>query len=161
MAFIGIITNQKNEEYIKRILCKNLQANDMILFISDKNIDNMKNIRFETIMIDKNIKNKKELKNMISNSKYLILNADLNLELDRLENLNITIITYGFNSKATLSVSSIAENKVMICLQRIIKGVEEQKQEPQEFEIDKPKNMDVNSLIGTIGILLTYGKTDF
>lgn len=161
MAFIGVITNQKNEEYIKRILCRNLQTNHMILFISDKNIDNMKNIKFETIMIDKNIKSKKELKTMISNSKYLILNSDLNPELDVLENLNLTIITYGFNNKATLSISSISENSIMICLQRIVKTVEEKKYEPQEFEINKPESMEVNSLIGTIGILLTYGKSEF
>lgn len=161
MAFIGVITNQKNEEYIKRILCRNLQTNHMILFISDKNIDNMKNIKFETIMIDKNIKSKKELKIMISNSKYLILNSDLNPELDVLENLNLTIITYGFNNKATLSISSISENSIMICLQRIVKTVEEEKYEPQEFEINKPEGMEVNSLIGTIGILLTYGKSEF
>lgn len=157
MSFIGIITNQKNEEYIKYMLFQYFLPEN-ILFISDKNIDNIKNIRFETIMIDKVIKNKKELKNIVSNAKYIILNSDLNEELNILEDLNLTVITYGFNNKATLSISSISEGKIIICLQRIMKTIAGEKYEPQEIELEKPENIEINSLIGTIGILLIYGK---
>ena len=51
MSFIGIITNPKNEEYMKKVLCKNFNISQ-IMFITDKNIENMKNIRFETVVID-------------------------------------------------------------------------------------------------------------
>ena len=45
MFFIGVITNQKNELYIKNELSKILPANNVI-FITDKNIPNVKNIKF-------------------------------------------------------------------------------------------------------------------
>ena len=46
MFFIGIITNQRNEMFIKRKLY-NIIPRDSVIFITEKNIDNIKNIKFE------------------------------------------------------------------------------------------------------------------
>ena len=94
MFFIGIVTNQKNEAYIKRKL-----ENKNILFINDKNIANIKNIRFETIVIDSKINKNEEFRKILSNAKYVILNSDIEFDLSLIENLSLTIITYGFNNK--------------------------------------------------------------
>ena len=51
MFFLGVVTNQKNESYIKNKLSKVLPSEN-IIFITDKNILNVKNIKFETIIID-------------------------------------------------------------------------------------------------------------
>ena len=53
------------------------------------------------------------------------------------------------------------ENNVIICLQRMIKNLQGEEIEPQEFEIIKPENMEINSLLGTIGIQLMYDKSRF
>ena len=95
MFFIGIVTNQKNEAYIKRKL-----ENKNILFINDKNIANIKNVRFETIVIDSKINKNEEFRKILSNAKYVILNSDIEFDLSLIENLSLTIITYGFNNKS-------------------------------------------------------------
>ena len=129
MSLMGIITNSKNEEYMVKELSDYFPFQN-IIFITDKNIENVRNIKFEILAIDCNIKNIDILKLIISNAKFIILNADLTINIGMLENLDLTIITYGFNNKATLTVSSVAENNIIICLQRIIKNIFEQKKTP-------------------------------
>ena len=113
MFFVGIITNQKNETYIKNELVRKMPVEN-IIFINDKNISNVKNIKFETIIIDAKIKNKFELRKILSNAKYIILNSDIELDINILNDLNLVVITYGFNNKSTFSVSSITENSMII-----------------------------------------------
>ena len=48
MFFIGIITNQKNEAYIKRELLK-IGIEKSVIFINERNIANIKNVKFETL----------------------------------------------------------------------------------------------------------------
>ena len=98
MFFVGIITNQKNETYIKNELVRKMPLEN-IIFINDKNISNVKNIKFETIIIDAKIKNKFELRKILSNAKYIILNSDIELDINILNDLNLVVITYGFNNK--------------------------------------------------------------
>lgn len=159
MSFIGIITNSKNEEYMLKKLSKYIPKEN-IIFITDKNIDNIKNIRFQTVLIDKLINKEELLKNIIANAKYILLNTDLNINLKLLENLNLIIITYGFNSRSTLTISSISENTIIICLQRIIKGILKQKYEPQEFKINRTETIDISAVLGTFSLMLIYGKLE-
>ena len=109
MFFIGVITNQKNEIYVKNKLNE-----ENILFINDKTISNMKNIKFEAIVIDNKINNRNEFRKILSNTKYVILNSDIEFDLEVIKGLDITIITYGFNSKSTFTVSSLTENNIII-----------------------------------------------
>ena len=160
MSFIGIVTNPKNEAYMKEMLKYNVKEENL-QFITDKNIGNMRNVQFETLMIDKMIKDTNKLKKIIANAKYVFLNSDLELIFGILEDLDLTIITYGFNNKATISISSIEENSIWICLQRTIKTLQGKQIEPQEFEVVRPENMEINSFLGTIGICLLYEKSVF
>lgn len=146
MSFIGIITSSRNEEYMCDVL-SHILPSEHIIFIKNNNIENIKNIRFETIIIDKMIKDVKILKNMVLNSKYIILNSDVIRKLDVLENIDLTIITYGFNNKSTFSVSSVSENNIIISMQRIIKNKFGYNYEPEELEMEKPENVDIYAII--------------
>ena len=141
MFFVGVITNQKNEEYVKKEL-SGIIPTDNIIFINDRNITNIKNIKFEVIIIDNKINNKIELRKIISDAKIIILNTDIQMNFETLNNLNLTIITYGFNSKSTFTVSSIEENYIIICLQRNIYNNKNIEIEPQEFRIEMEENIE-------------------
>lgn len=148
MSLIGIITNQKNEMYIKKELLKN-SISDNIIFINEKNISNMKNIKFEVIVIDKKINNKVEFRKIISGANNIILNMDIQVDIDIVNNLNLKIITYGFNSKSTFTVSSVTENSVIICLQRTILNIYDKKIEPQEYQLKNDKNIEIQAIIAS------------
>lgn len=154
MFFIGVITNQKNEIYIKNNLSKILPKEN-IIFITDKNILNIKNIKFETIIIDSRISNKIELRKIVSSAKYVILNSDIEMNFEVINDLALTVITYGFNNKSTFTVSSITENSIIICLQRIIFNKNELKIEPQEYELEVHENTEKYAIIaaGIVNIL--------
>ena len=156
MFFIGIFTNQKNEMFIKKELL-NIVPEDYVIFINEKNIENIKNIKFETILIDVPIIRKKnEMRKIISQCKYLVLNHDVKLDKTILKNLKLTIITYGFNGKSTFSISSIDQNDLIICLQRIICNKKNNNIEPQEFKIKNDINIDKYAIIGTEIIKIIY-----
>ena len=52
MFFIGIISEEKNEKYIKEMLKHNIN-NSNAIFINEKNIDNIKNVKFKIIVLNK------------------------------------------------------------------------------------------------------------
>ena len=87
-----------------------------------------------------------------------ILNGDIELREEVLKNLNLVVISYGFQSKATFTVSSVSERNIIICLQRIIKSVTGKKYEPQEFEVENQQNIDIHVIICLEIILLIYEK---
>lgn len=120
MPFIGIIASKKD---IKAIQKEIPNTKIELIEINEKSIENLKNIKFETIIITKKLplleKKKESLKEILKQAKYLIINSDEDIIIPN--DNNILIITYGFNQKATLTISSITEDKVLICLQRNIK----------------------------------------
>ena len=156
MFFIGIITNQKNELFIKRNLF-NIVPESSIIFINEKNIDNIKNIKFETILLDNKItKKKNEIRKIVSSCKYLILNNDIEIDNSIIEDLDLTIITYGFNGKSTFTISSIENNVLIICLQRIIFIKNNKQIEPQEYKTKNDASDDKYAIIGTEIIKILY-----
>lgn len=159
MSFIGIVCDNKNENYIKQILNKKLQ-NKRIIFFTEESIENLKNIKFEIIIImnnNKKIFSKEDiLKIIISKAKYLLINADEDISFVSLE--NIKLITYGFNSKSTITASSVNEEGVLLCVQRTIQDFEKKEIEPQEIYIEKINiKLSTNILLGIASILLLYG----
>lgn len=143
MILIGMIANNKDVQEIKRIIADN---NIKIININEESIKNIKNVKFDEIIVMKNIKLKKEeykyMNDIIVNTKYMIVNADM--EIDFLKELKIQkpikLITYGFNSKATITISSIKDEKMMICVQRNIKKENDEIIEAKEVEINDPKS---------------------
>ena len=168
MAFIGIIADSKYEMQIKRVLESKLNSQNKehtIIAINDKSINNIKNIRFETILVmdlSKVEASSESLNELLKNVKYLAINADMESSLEVVNNKELNIITFGFNSKATIIASSVEENFI-ISVQRKIVDINKKTIEPQEIEIKiKEKRLANNShnLMGVASILLIYGKSE-
>lgn len=66
----------------------------------------------------------------------------------------LPVITCGTGSKNTISVSSITDNDMLLCLQRSIKDVSGNFVEPCEIKADKPK--DLFCLLATAAVMFYY-----
>lgn len=161
MSFIGIISEVKEESYINRIL-NNQLSKKTIINITEKNIENIKNVTFETIFINENtikiLSKLSILKNIISKSKYLIINADIEDNLLLLDSVNANVITFGFNSKSTITTSSVKDDNILICLQRTIENIKKEEIEPQELLVKVDTTYtDVHIAMGIATLLIIYG----
>ena len=157
MYFVGIITDNKSKKYINKIIKEQIKTNQFqVIFITEKNVDNLKNIHFDTIVINKKINYLEYLKNNLDNSK-IIINSDLNIDLSALKELNLHIISYGFNSKSTITISSNTEDSIQICIQRNI-CIQGEKVEQQEISKSKKVNTDIYDIMIIIIIILIYKK---
>ena len=156
MFFIGIVSEEKNEKHIKDILKQKIE-NENVVFINEKNIENIKNIKFKIIILNKGIDNK-NIKNILLNAEYLILNSDINVKIDLIESLDLKVITYGFNSKSTVTASSVTEEEMLICVQRNIINIKGKKIEPQEINIEKDIMLDNYDNMYIMCLAIIYGK---
>ena len=95
------------------------------------------------------------LKHQFRDCHYYIINTDGdNLNLLSLESLDGIVITYGFNSKATMTISSHNIDLIMeasLCLQREIITLSGDRVSPFEFvlEIDSKNKDDIYSVLAT------------
>ncbi len=180
MSFIGIISDEKTENFICQKLQKELHLSDSsVLYIKEQSIENIRNIKFETILLAREFKKVDILKSILKDAKYLIVNSDIEANLNILDNLEVKVVTYGFNSKATITASSVTDEDMLICVQRSIEDINGKEIEPQEIsvgkagtdEITKLKQSDekkfntetlkdTNSIMAIIAILLIYGKNN-
>lgn len=165
MSFIGVICKTKNENYIKQILTKKLKGRTVLIFTKE-NIENLKNITFETILILSNNEEvfcKREIvKNIIKKASYLVINSDEEINLNLLENMDLNVITFGFNSKSTITTSSVRDEGILLCVQRNMKLISGNKIEPQEISVRKvEQKLPTNIMMGIATMLLLYGKNDF
>ncbi len=156
MSFIGIVASKKVFENIKRKLIEEM-SNETINFIQInlRSIENIKNIKFETIIIEDKIEkfkeNKQILEKICNNCKYLILNTDKNSEYGKIINRE-DIITYGLNRKAIVTISSISETDILIFLQKNLKNKENENIEIEERRIKRKDG----SILKTYEILMIY-----
>ena len=167
MTFIGIITDEIKEKYIEKAIIKYLKQQNKLIFINRNNIDNMKNIKFDTILLlnnsDKLFKENDTLKQIIKNAKYLIINSDADTNLEILNNLNLNVITYGFNSKASITASSVTNEDILLCVQRNLQTIEGKIIESQEIKVKLSENNSIytqNEIMGIASLLLIYDKKD-
>ena len=114
MSFIGILSESKVFENIKPKLVELAGLNKFnVILINSKSIENIKNIKFEVIVIDSDlskIENKEILKALTQKSKYILFNTDINKITNEFEEKKL--ITYGLNQNALITVSSITENDI-------------------------------------------------
>lgn len=158
MCFIGIITDEKSKRYIKKIEREQLNhCNFKIIYITENNIENMKHIRFETVVINKKMQNVDTLKDVLKTAKYIIINSDLNINLSILKEFDCLIITYGFSYKSTITMSSNTQDSVQICVQRNILN-KKHNIEQQEISLEKEGEVDIYNIMLLVAILLIYDK---
>lgn len=156
MSFIGVISDNKCFENIKeKIKEKDTEKQLNIIHINSKSIANIKNIKFETIIINNELEKLKNyqsnLKKICLNAEYILLNTDINQTFHISQEEKINIITYGLNQKSTVTVSSISDTDILIYLQRNIKN---KKNELLEVEEKRIKIKDSNSK--TYEIMIIY-----
>ena len=138
MPLIGIIAKKKDIQAIKKEL---QESNIKIIEITKDAIKNVKNIGFQEIIILEDInfelEEYKYMNEIISKTKYLILNEDIEIKILKEINIEkpIKVITFGFNTKATITISSVREEKIIVCLQRDIEKIDGEIIETQEKEI--------------------------
>ena len=157
MPFIGIISEENLENCIRREILDRLQLRESnVLFIKEKSIENIKNIKFETVIIARKFDKIEYLKKILENSTYLIINSDIENNLNLLENIKATVITYGFNSKATITASSVGEDEMMLCIQRAFQNKNDKLIEVQELKM--PVNQNASCTMAISSLLLVYGK---
>lgn len=156
MLFIGIVTDSKSELNIKELLKNNKSFNENnVIFIKEKNIDNIKNVHFDTVIINREFEKNDKLNNLLNNTKNIVINMDANYNWNELNISNVNIITYGFNSKSTITISSVTTDDVLICIQRNINsnyGIIEL----QEIKIENNEKYSIYDLIAVVILYLLY-----
>ena len=69
----------------------------------------------------------------LSPQDYLVINADDTAIFPYLSDSAARLITYGFNSKACITASSVTDEGLQVCIQRAFLGMDGQPRTPQEF----------------------------
>ena len=110
MSFIGIVSDSKCFDIIKEKIKENDKENQFnLIHINSKSIDNIKNIRFEVLVVNCELEELKDyqsnLEKIYSNAKYLILNTDINKE--EFEILNYDSINHWFRENVIIGLSAI------------------------------------------------------
>lgn len=165
MKTIGIFDNT-NYNFILNFLRKIYNIN-LVKDFKIYNAFSMKNIINEydilLILADVNNINIEKIKHVITKSKILIINGEDEklYKIIKESNLkDVYVLTYGFNSKSTLTVSSIdnLENKVVCFLQRSILNIDNELIEPKEIVVKKGNsNFSNKKLLGIIALMLKLG----
>ncbi|MBC7960892.1 MAG: hypothetical protein H7X94_13615 [Vallitaleaceae bacterium] len=93
---------------------------------------------------------------------YLIMDIDRHPQLDLSAYLGFTVITVGYNSKASITVSSVIDEEIVFCVQREI-VMDHTIIEPQEFVVNSSIfcTDDVLSMVFVFTILLLIGEKEF
>ena len=138
MVLIGIVANKKCFEIIKtEIMKREKQIN--IIHITPLSMENMKNIKFDTVIIEEDLKKyqnqKEQLKKICKEASYVIINTDINQEYKEIESKNL--ISCGINQNAIVTISSNSEEDILIFWQKSIENKIGNKIEIEERRIKK------------------------
>jgi len=151
MSFVGVICIKKEFDFIQKEVKKINNKNINLIHINSKSIKNIKNVKFDVIVIDKKIDemNNNDMENVLSDIKYLIINSDIEIKSEILKKIKTNIINYGLNQKATVTASSINDENIIICLQRSIKNISRNIIEPNEIKvrIEQYKNKRIYNIL--------------
>ena len=165
MHFIGIFSNYLEYEIIKQNIAKIVNRKDLeLIHIHSKNIENMKNIVFETMVLCRQENINDEQKNILnkicSNCMFIVVNADVFCKTKMICNKKANCISYGLNQKSTITISSVQEDKAILSIQRNINNLEQKMIEMGEMEIDvkQYKPNQIENILAIFTIYLIYSK---
>ena len=156
MAVIGIITKSNNINEIEKTLEKYGIHEKNIVIITKHTIENIKNVKFDIIIIFDQIEDDNIIKKVLDSSKYLIINTDFK---ENVKLLNMAedqyVITFGFNSRATITIISNENDEIILDLQREIENLNKEKIESQEIKLEN--NFNKNRIYEEISMkILTF-----
>ena len=155
MPFIEIITDSKSQNQLNKVITKQMVNNCELLYIKEKNIENIKNIKLETLVLNRKIENIESINKIAENTKNIIFNLDLNKEITNTESRTIT---FGYNSKSDITISSVKDDEIMICIQNTIESIYGKKVEPQEVKVDIKSDVNVYNIMIIIALTALYAK---
>lgn len=153
MPFIEIITDSKSQNQLNKVITKKMVNNCELLYIKEKNIENIKNIKLETLVLNRKIENIDLINKIAENTKNIIYNLDLDEEVSNLTNKKIS---YGYNSKSDITISSVKDDEIMICVQNTIESIYGKKIEPQEIKVDIKNDVNIYNIMIIIGLTALY-----
>jgi UDP-N-acetylmuramate-alanine ligase len=78
----------------------------------------------------------------LSEGDFLLVNADDPRGFSHLAGCKAQIVTYGMNSKACITASSIGDDSMQICIQRVLPSTSGREILPQEFAVALPQGTD-------------------
>lgn len=155
MPFIEIITDSKSQNQLNKVITKQMVNNCELLYIKEKNIENIKNIKLETLVLNRKIENIELINKIAGNAKNIIFNLDLNKEITNAESKKIS---FGYNSKSDITISSVKDDEIMICIQNTIESIYGKKIEPQEVKVDIKNDVNVYNIMIIIALTALYAK---
>ena len=141
MLHIGLISKNKNVELIKELnLYEDVQA------VNIKEISHQRRDPIDILVIEDHVVKKEIIETLMKEIHYLIIQDhihNIQLNLDR----EISVITFGFNHKSTVTISSVTEENIVICIQRMIRGIHNQVIQPGESIIKNTNQYNINKHI--------------
>ena len=155
MPFIEIITDSKSQNQLNKVITKQMVNNCELLYIKEKNIENIRNIKLETLVLNRKIENIELINKIVENTKNIIFNLDLNKEITNTESKKIT---FGYNSKSDITISSVKDDEIMICIQNTIESIYGKKIEPQEVKVDIKNDVNVYNIMIIIALTALYAR---
>ena len=155
MPFIEIITDSKSQNQLNKVITKQMVNNCELLYIKEKNIENIKNIKLETLVLNRKIENIELINKIAENTKNIIFNLDLNKEITNAESKKIS---FGYNSKSDITISSVKDDEIMICIQNTIESIYGKKVEQQEVKVDIKSDVNVYNIMIIIALTALYAK---
>ncbi|MBR2587714.1 MAG: hypothetical protein IKD77_00725 [Bacilli bacterium] len=156
MVFVGIVTDSKSENNIEKLLSTSSFFNENnVIFIKEKNINNIKNVHFDTVIVNKEFSKMEELNKVLASAKNISINADISLSKEELNITNSNLITYGFNSKSSITISSVTDDDVLVCIQRNIYS-NYGEIEVQEIKLENNINYSIYDLIIVLVLFFMY-----
>lgn len=141
MLSIGLISKNKNIEFIKE-----LNKLDNVQAINIRQKDDLKDEKVDILILEDFIVSKELVEEILKDVSYLLIQDnihDIQFELEK----EMNIITFGFNHKSTVTVSSVTEENMVICIQRTMKTINNQEIQPKEIIIENREQYNINKCI--------------
>lgn len=169
-----ISTPKELKEYVK--VLKKSETDVLIISLTNDAIEKglYSNISFDIVVhtlnlkeqndseciLHENIRNDNTIIKKLNDKGYLVIDIDDDNYMELLQGVNAYLLTYGLNSKATITMSSINDknNKLSICQQRTIRTFSGKVVEPQEFiiNIKNSSTQKIYNVLATVAVGLIF-----
>lgn len=148
MHFIGVVTDKNSENNIKRMVNEKINNNNKIIFLTKENLSNFRNVKFDSLILNEKLDENLSLNQIMEKCRYILLNSDIYFKSDKTVKEYQKIITFGYNSKATVTISSATEDNYMIYIQDEISN-SNKLDDIQEIKFEKTQS-NINAYDGMI-----------
>ena len=169
MITIGVISNKKEKKIMREQLYQTMDQVDIIDLMEKKYLcDFISKLNILLCTSGTCIQSFLSMQPNISDQIFhgiFIMNMDDPETCKILQKYRATVITYGMNPRASVTVSSIDQDikditSIQCCIQRKLMTIEGKVIEPQEFsiKIPEPTPMNIQNILGVVTTIIVAGK---